>query len=372
MKKNLVFIFHGMGNDDATSMKNDYVEPIKKWADKYKFDFPNNFENSVRLVTYNHHFHKIISDWENDFNRLSEILSGFPLNSRELIRIQGGVEKVDNYFGSGETKEFLWTHLGDVILYKYFKEIKSKVVYNCLNSVVKELKKEIDEVGESNLNIIFVAHSLGTAVASDVIDLFYEIYPEELDDYLVDTAHMFANVSHLVRGNSINLSNTNEMYSNSYARPPLGTQVYGCNFFNLYGHKLDIFTLEPYDFEPEWQSYYYDDSLSRLFHINGSITGSVLSKVVNQDFKEEDFIRVGSDFHSFEHYISNPKVLKELIESLGENSISDEELENALKIYEGGEVRGKNLSVENIKDDLLNEMLKKAGERLLEALSKRI
>lgn len=319
MSKNLIFIFHGMGVHTEETTKKDFINPIEEYSEFYGIKLKKDWKKDVEFILYDFHFKEILDDWKKDLNNLGKIL---PLGSgvnfiEDLLPKLGSIE--ENL--SEENREFFITHFGDVILYKFFRDIRSMIINNVSEKVLKKIISIIQNGKRSGTEIHFIAHSLGTAVAADTLNYYYDVLIDELKEVpnfpLIDSLHMFGNVSHLINGSPLNPSES-PIY-NTYCRPCSGTR-----FYYNYRHIFDPFTLEPIKFQPDkWLENYrdhYDEfdlkrfTLPVILNKNPKEIQDISKEILN--LNSETLKKLGHT-HSFAHYISDPNVLFYLIYELG-------------------------------------------------------
>lgn len=325
MSNKLIFLFHGMGVHTKDTMKKDFLDPIEEYAKFYGVKLKDNWKKSFYLVEYDSYFNKILDDWRKDVQSLRDMaipLSGsFPEEFKKL-------EKLDKQL-TPENRGFFITHFGDVILYKFLRDVRSWIDTDTGTKIRDEITKFVESHNNdrSRVKIYFLGHSLGTAIAADILNYYYEKTTSPRFPYL-DSLFMFANVSHLVRGNP--LEPEDSVIYDTHAHPDDGTE-----FYRNYRHKFDYFTVDPLRFQPSWENSYPNSYLDlkletltlpvflgRDINKFGDITDEIINEIKE---KCKDLKSIGN-IHSFKHYISNPDCFFDFVEksNLSNSSNLDE------------------------------------------------
>ena len=176
--KNVIVFIHGIGkHDSGWSSTGDAspVEQLKKASQHYTDVFPpdNPLENSVVFeeVRYDDTFETVRGQWHDLANNLLQAgFDGATATSVQALkdRMPGIIQEIAD---ATDPEKFIATHAMDAFAYKFLPLIKNIVRYSVAAQLAgiaaKHLKPNIDD----DPTYTIVAHSLGTAVAYDAIDL---------------------------------------------------------------------------------------------------------------------------------------------------------------------------------------------------------
>ncbi len=153
--KQVLFLVHGMGisadgplgSGDRVAWAKD-VEAILREALKA---FPGVAADDLKIVPilYDDVFISHVTRWA----ELSKALAKTPL------------APLTNWMDKTDEPDFLYSNIGDVVLYRAFAEVREHV----LTHVARQFADQIDALGRADVQYSVLAHSLGTAVAHDAI-----------------------------------------------------------------------------------------------------------------------------------------------------------------------------------------------------------
>lgn len=297
----LVLLVHGMGvhgSDWAT----DAIAGIRKAADSFGLAdglADTMTEGKVALVpiTYDQQFTALLGQWGSDSRALSDFITansiGVPAN---IVNWLNNADATDN--------NFLWSHVVDVILYRFFSEVTTNVRVHVMTQVAKAWADAL--AADTTARVSVVAHSLGTSVTHDSLALLGTKPPPGCEGFLAGDRRlanlfMVANVSRI-------LETSPQVYDSTIAPPSVrGSTAYCAAMFNVH-HELDPFTA-PRRFKPTW---------------GGSDYVEVTTTAVRE-----------FNVHSFERYIGDPRVHVPLLRSLfGFDAIGDAAARSAIAAYD--------------------------------------
>ena len=202
-----------------------------------------------------------------------------------------------------EEKNFFWTHVVDVLLYRYFPLITKPARLDVMGAVSKVLAR-------SDVDASVMAYSLGTAVAHDALTwLSNGVIPDfaGLRPPGIRLRHLFM-ISNVSRVLERSLDGDTDVYLSPIApRSVRGDDAYFDEYFN-FRHMLDPFTV-PKRFEPHWAGSDFH-AVERLLH--------------TADF----------NVHAWEHYLDNPEVHIPILNALlGFKVITDDVARSAIENY---------------------------------------
>jgi hypothetical protein len=291
MKKQAILLVHGMGKHAAPTQKKRgafaqaFLDATSATLDQFAAHKGDSLENHFDIHELNY------DKW------FDEMRTKMAQNAKDMAKALAAVNKVHGLnipaeFASTLTAwesrfgddKFFFTHWLDVIFYGTLLGAKVRV------DLALEITTLLGDYGSGNVHV--VAHSLGTTVLHDTLQLLFraesdpndEIPDLDPDDNRLASIWMFANVSRL---------------ANSVTRltDPLGSVVKpgqgGCTsaFVNV-RHKLDPFTWLA-QFNPK-----NDDSW-----VPGNIYASRYANIETELVFKDD-----PDPHSFSRYVRDPRV----------------------------------------------------------------
>lgn len=194
------------------------------------------------------------------------------------IQLPGAVINVLQWFRTaGETeKNFFWTHIVDVLLYRFFPLVGKQLRVVVMEAIAKSLARV-------DADVSVMAHSLGTAVTHEALSTLGRGVVPELSTLMppgVRLRHVFmiANVSRILEEA---LTGDVDVYLSPVCPISVRGENAYCDEFYNFRHILDPFVV-PRRFDPEWDS---------------------------SDFIPIDHLRHVADFdvHGWEHYLDNPE-----------------------------------------------------------------
>ncbi|GLI54720.1 hypothetical protein PM10SUCC1_02350 [Propionigenium maris DSM 9537] len=386
--RELIFIFPSEGKQSKNRMIENYIIPYIKWSARYGFDFPVGEikyideerklrEASLDLTLLDESARKVYEEKMKEkpercfylvphdriFEGISETWRRGELS--ELSSLGGNPERIEilsemgSYIDSHpEFKEFFWSHLADTLLYKFLPEVRDLVVHRALDLIVSEISKNYEKHWKG-INVSLIGHGMGTGIASDLTEEYYRIThsrSKERNRYpVVNSLVQISNISHLMVGEGLNLSRDNPRYNDLPSRAGVG-----CERYSTYGHRGDILTLDGMEFAPErWERSSYTAGGNRSVHLTGEVLGG-------RAIEDMEVMEITERLHSFEHYVSNPEILLDLIKRMDTFRYwgsCREDLEKAMKIYKERYVLREEDTLERILREIdekgIGELLKK-------------
>ncbi len=319
MTKKTLLIIHGMGQHTKASVKSEVNSALTAAFKLYpSLDGKSPASQiTVKTLEYGSFFEKYRKSISKESGLLSDKIKMVDVANSLL---SGSIETINSLGEKFGEDEFFYTHLLDVILYRY-----SILAERIRLHIAEEIALVVSQVGSANLHVL--GHSLGTAVLHDALQKSYG--PESLEDgdkiklsvidHKLGGVHMVSNVSRILQSFA--------KVGSSVVRPG----QYGCtSAFTEYRHKLDPFTyVKPFDptnnggwVEQETFKHAY-----RLVHDG-------LTEVT------------AANVHSLSHYIANPSVHLLLFKSLFGFSPNKPERESAESKYLEATVQGKAIAVQ--------------------------
>ena len=263
MSKHLVFLIHGMGEQGSTWAKSaiDLLKERYKSFDRLQAGYPVNDTLQFVPILYDDVIETYRTRAQNNLEAtLSPIQSGAP-TPRVMDTILS-LAKRQNKDG------FFFTHLMDVVLYRYVATVRQHVQVRVAKSILEKVVPKRGPVRTWS----FIAHSLGTSVMHDTLRNMFGngVYDsEEQNNYTLDgqqfgvhTGLFVANVSRILYPEKHNPPFYSTMIKPSYGRGTGYMRWYlNCN------HELDPFPM-PRPFAPgeDWVEPQLKGTAFPLYH----------------------------------------------------------------------------------------------------------
>jgi len=243
MPKHLIFLVHGMGTHPekwSEGTRKLLTDAYNSYPDLNIIPLEDRFE--FVEICYDNIFEDIRKRWKNESESILKVMGANGLDGDLIKKLveAGQYPSKDN---------FLWTHVLDVLLYRFAPTVSMAVRVTVANQIMKRL----DTGGEIPAWSV-LAHSLGTSVAHDTLnDLYHTAVPGKsklslsTGDTSAELVMMVANVSRV-------LELTSDLVYSSYLRPSstiLPDRV--CRYYFSVAHRRDPFTwFKTFDPPPPW------------------------------------------------------------------------------------------------------------------------
>lgn len=286
MSTHLIFFIHGMGQHGKDWSKDAQAllkEAYASYAELTDLPFEQHFQ-CVELI-YDNVFEKYRERMKADAQQLAKLMGNEGLAPEvvaNLINLNASLSK-DTFFA---------THILDVLFYR-FLSLAWEPVLNSLHRQILDTLTEAAKKGSVKWSVL--AHSLGTAVAHDLLHRMFKPGNPSLGDaagrFPPHAALFVANVSRL-------LERETRVYE-SVVRPSVGRTTGVFNYFLSASHKLDPFT-KPKAFNPEYD--WLDTDTRNL------ATPRYLQLEISEVLE--------ANVHSLTHYLANPAIHIPFIRSL--------------------------------------------------------
>ena len=292
MRKHILFFVHGMGvyvnEDDAADDEWGIgaTKALKSQYNKYPSlvsPFDEVFEPVY--INYDTIFNNVLKRWASEAKIITDSgIEAAEIATRMVHWLSEGAHTDDN---------FAWTHVGDVILYRFFNLVRQHVKIK----VAKQIHNALEPNGDGAVTRwSIIAHSLGTAVTHDVIHAMSSATPNEAGIPILDALVPKANVIAMIANVSKTLENDAKVYSSAVV-PPISCDVY-LNANNKYDPFVMEKLLVPDRFNPvgrpQWDAAVSDD---KFYNIESANIHEV-------------------NVHSIDNYLVNPVVHIPLLRAL--------------------------------------------------------
>lgn len=299
-----LFILHGMGRH-VPDWAESTVSLLHALPARYGYTwFDGNGALDEHLdpvpVDYDDVFDQYVQDWGQSAAALGAQAG---VHGVDISGILGWLE------GADETEDnFFWTHVVDVVLYRFFSIVTAEVRLRVRTQIAAELARQ-GEHGQI-VQASVLAHSLGTSVAHDSLALL-GTQPIQTDDgpneSFMLANHRFANV--FMCANVGRVLETHPKVYQSVMRPPGSGPSYVDAYFN-FRHVYDPFPMVRQFGPVGWSA--------RRFKDRGD-----LEKVLQ------------FNVHSLEHYLDDPRVhIPILRATVGEWCVTPAQEQAAISAYD--------------------------------------
>ena len=322
MARHILFFIHGMGTHDTGWHEAGWQALSRAWSE-YDHLKARPIEDWIEPVpvVYDPVFETWRQRMREDFTAFRDALFGggaglslAPEDAGKLGAVKRKVDRIGDWIGAGEP-EFVWTHAMDVILYRFFTQIRMAVDVRVIRQIMERLER-----GDFNSWSV-VGHSLGTSVSHNSLNSLYGeglegVEPLGPGETRPRVVMMVANVSRVLERDGA------KVYD-SLVKPGAANTGRLCGYYLNVRHKLDPF-VHPRPFERDPWPDPATFSSDRYQHIR---PGHIL-------FSGAELPRV----HDFDHYLVNPRVHVPLFRAvLGNIFIPDAEYQQARSDFDASQ-----------------------------------
>lgn len=328
-----IFLVHGMGNF-APSWGNTVIKQITDLIDKYPILKQGNYKNNFgfKEILYNDEFESWRAQWKQDAQAATIAM--------KAVGLDGGIADALLKVASTTTPDqFLQTHVLDVILYRYFPQIRESVH----RSIELQITKHLNSF-ESVPPYSIIAHSLGTAVIYKTLRAMITDSPPLANNFRPAYLFAISNTANALWGDD-----EGDLYDQDLG-PSTMDHIGMCSKFGNFHHALDPFcNVDPFDRPNSRPPDYW-------FH-DPAIRNAVY---VNVEIPEQDIQNI--NVHALEHYLSHPSVHVPILRILCRTRlvISDDDYNAALAEWQKGRLLNRDFNNAKAK---LNGILKSGGGR---------
>ncbi len=303
-----LFFLHGMGNHSSKWLEEEGVkEKFKRLYEQYdELKRLGGFDERIKChsIHYNNVFDDQIKRWDEMVTTLRKGLEGTSgISSSNIEALLKFTEKPQEGI---DEKEFFYTHILDVLLYK-FTLLGDSAVAQCTRQILNKVKEGY-KAGDTQFSII--GHSLGTSV---VYRLLKDLYSRDEYKELDLTNALRFNLVCQISNTSYALSDDRDNHYKYVVPSKLASGGGVCKRLLNVSHKLDLFAeLIPFDPPEGWPNI----SESKYF---------VPIRVSHIQEK---------NIHDISHYLANPKVHVPLFNALFGYQIKVDRYKKAYSEYE--------------------------------------
>lgn len=292
MSKHVVFVIHGMGTH-----VDGWSDPgVKELKDNAKaIGFPQNFSNDFEFVeiNYDHLFIEYIEAHNKNAKKIETYMPTSLLGDKTLFR---GLFQYAA--GSLKNEDFVVSALGDVYLYRLGDYQESVIAF-----VLKTITETLAAKGNPPWSVI--AHSLGTRVIHDALDVFVKSGSNIRTFGKPDALAMISNVVHLLA------FKPSDLWKKTQVWPSDKVTKGACYRYVNALHPADPFTwIREFDPTPDWGN-------------NAEYKGHYR----RPDIQFKELTRANS--HSFAGYLENPRVAASICWALGSGTTGKPEYDES-------------------------------------------
>jgi len=293
--KTKLFLFHGMGVHPE-GWHEEVHDKLRELQQRTEYKNLNRsgaktLDDLVEVIpiNYDQKFVERLQEWATNADALGATSVGSDL-----------VDSLVGWLRGASRDDFPWTHAGDVLLYKIFSLVRDQIKVHCADQIVPHI--------EGGAEWVVLAHSLGTAVAHDTLDM---LWTGRLEDggpsgfaprnEQANAIFMVANVSRVVQAQR-------KVYGSTVRPGAAGEAGRGCLRYVNINHDRDPFTI-PKKFDPkDWPErddpkLYLDVTVDHIHDVN---------------------------IHSFTHYLDHPAVHIPLFRALTFSRVISQDLQDQL------------------------------------------
>lgn len=308
MARHILFFIHGMGVHDE-SWHSGGLKVLKSEFQQYellkRLDFDDQF--LIVPIVYDDIFSEARERANEDFSAFkTAILGGFSdseTTSRSAVENQ--IETYAQFIGTED--EFVWTHILDVLLYRFARTLSMPIE-------IQVARKIVDTLSENSFRSwSVIAHSLGTSVIHNTLNSLYKTGFDGVDplnpiELQCNSLVMVANVSRVLQ------RPTAKVFT-SRVKPGSPSAGRLCSYYLNVRHKLDLLTA-PKPFNPDLWPDPGTFSTERYQHIRPS----------HINFGADNVAQV----HALDHYLEDPRVHVPIFRSIyGRSIVGPEEYRSA-------------------------------------------
>jgi hypothetical protein len=290
----LLFFVHGMGHH-PTGWEDAPLTALKGAADVYGLRARFEAEVTPHALSYDMVFRAHLARWDESVGALREAMD----------REAGGGFSIPSWLQgvSKEEENFFWSHVVDVVLYRFFPQVATEVRTRVMRDFVAAVNAS-GEAGPPTPRVAILAHSLGTSVTHDALAYLTTHPIDGSEGYLSETGwrldHLFmlANVSRV-------LSRLTTPFYRSTVRceGAPGDGLPALREYLTFAHSLDPIP-QVKAFKPAgWGSRYEDALVDHLLEWN---------------------------VHGYEHYLRHPNVHVPILNRLLDYPITEEQRQSAV------------------------------------------
>ena len=316
---NLLIAVHGIGAyaPQWSTRILDKLDSVARQYSAFQGEAPAFRENFVfEEVMYDSVFDRLVRTWREQ----ADAFDAFRQAKGSLLP-QGSWSKLFDWLTDttlpDDEKAVFWSTLLDAVLYRGFPIVRDEVRATAMAQMVRHMT---DNMGEGAVNVSILAHSLGTAVTHDVLQLLASggaggNRAFEAREWKFDHLFMLADVAMLGPPGLIDMKPGDAGYlvkPKSAVPVGSGPETYYCNRFHSFRHEFDPIVrwapLDPARFNADW----------------------------GVDFRSPaPFTQIkAANVHGFTHYLDHPSVHVPIINAMmGFSAVDSQEERDAVAAY---------------------------------------
>jgi len=298
-----VFLVHGMGHH-PDNWHTDVAATLKRLYSKYRLSrqpFEQRF--ALKPISYDGVFRRLVESWQQNANALGAVADAVGAN--EVSNLVGWLRNAGAVSGNA-----IWTHAADVLMYRLFFTVRQEIKTHVASQIASEIKKL-----NASERWSVIAHSLGTAVTHDSLDMLWTGTQEDGSPTGFEPRHEQARVVAMVANVSRVLQTVPKVYDGTVKPGRAGQNGRGCLNYMTCRHVLDPFCI-PKMFRP----------------INWPDAAAVERGIYQ--YIEVDHIH-DINVHDFSHYLKHPRIHIPLFRKLAgfDSAVTKAEEDEALSSF---------------------------------------
>ncbi len=163
MAKTILFLIHGMG-EHGPGWEVDVKAKLDEVAARYPGLQGTSLWDDVELIPlrYDDHLTDALQHWQASAGAVSAFAEANKLDHAGSLDWLDGV--------AAEDAGFFWSHVADVVVYRFLKVYRERIRASVVEQIVTPLMA-IPAAERDFGRVVFLAHSLGTAVLHDALHL---------------------------------------------------------------------------------------------------------------------------------------------------------------------------------------------------------
>lgn len=293
----ILFLIHGMGAHDA-GWASSVRDKLNEAASRYRaFSGGPAFDRQVELVpvSYDTVFDSLLQRWGRSAGEVEEFAASNGIRIPDLGWLAGASDTERNFF---------WSHLVDILLYRYFPQIATQVRLQVMTRIAETMVRARENASEP-AEFSVMAHSMGTAVAHDSLAQLGTYPLDGSRAFLAENGPQFLNLFMIANVSRI-LETNPPVYDGIIHPASVQPDTAYCHRYFNFRHDLDPFIF--------------------IRRFNPANWG--------RDYRDVGMDHIGDfDLHSYEHYLDAPQVHIPIINGIFGPMIPKEERDAAIAEY---------------------------------------
>ncbi|TYT24953.1 hypothetical protein FZO89_00900 [Luteimonas viscosa] len=295
MDKHIIFFVHGMGRHDKDWYESG-LNILRSAYSEYDAFSNRSLLDTIEVVpvVYDDRIETWRQRMSQDFSAFrTAFLAEVDPTEAKADSFKKNLDNLESWIGAGDDPGFAWTHVADVLIYRWMSTLRSTIDTAVATQILATLAKD----GGNKWSI--VAHSLGTSVVHNVLHMLYTSgtatqQPLKAVETRPQVVMMVANVSRVLQRPGAKVFESN-------VRPGRASTGALCSTYLNVRHRWDPFAY-PQPFAPD------------LWPTPGTFAHSAYQHLqpAHLHFDTDKLFKV----HDLDHYARNPRVHVPLFRAL--------------------------------------------------------